>query len=327
MSNENRSFQKFKTVILRILDFLASAFTNLIALNVSIIPFIYLEANPDKITEIHCKIEIYVMTVSLQMSRFFVMMACFDRYAMSSANAFIRKFSNVHIARYYVIPTIVVIWLLVPLHIPLFVTVEDHVCRFKGMLELYHSIYGIIFTGLIPPVLMSVFSALIFRNLKLRRIRRQIYPLTTITTNTDVTNGNDQVKKRDQQAVMMLLIQVIAYVISSTPYTLMLFYIVLTSKHQSINHTNENHSLILFIQFIMDMLRFFCPFTSFYLFVLASRLYRQEMLVIVSIIYRRLGLTRFKDFEFRQTEQSTNQQTIDRRRLTDKRTAINQSLN
>jgi hypothetical protein len=225
------------------------------------------------------------MNACLQMSRYLILMACFDRYALCSRNARLRKFCNVRIARRYVIPCIILICLIIPLHVPIWITVVNNSCMFTGVAALYNSFYGIIMIGIIPPGLMFVFSLLIFRNLKLRQRRRQIQPFFIGNTNHSI-NQNRRTQIKDQQVLAMLLIQVLAYVISSTPFTVIRLYLVLKSNI-------DDHELIAddptttFIVFVTDMLRFVCPFTSFYLFISVSHLYRKEMKLMIRSIYHR----------------------------------------
>lgn len=228
------------------------------------------------------------MTISLQMSRFFILAACFDRFALSSTNVRLRKFSHPFIARRYVIPLIVVIWTIVPLHVPLFVTVKEKSCIFEGYIELYNCIYGIVLVGTIPPGLMFLFSMLIFRNLRLRQKRRQIHPFI-IGNSSSRLNQLNTLKRKDQQVLAMLLVQVLAYIASSTPYTITLLYVVLKLQRNGLTNGNDADPTMLFILFITDMLRFVCPFISFYLFVFVSRLYRKEISIILIGIYRRFS--------------------------------------
>ena len=220
------------------------------------------------------------MNVSLQISRYLIVVACFDRYTLCSTNAYLRKFSHIRIARRYGIPAIILICLIIPIHVPIYETVQNGSCTLTGIAAFYNSIYSIIFIGVIPPVLMFIFSLLTFYNLKLRQRRRQIVP---------IINNNRQMQVKDQQVLAMLLVQVFAYVVSTTPYTVTAFYLVLKTNHGMVG-LGENKSKIIFILFITDMLRLFCPFISFYLFILASRLYRQEMKSIIINIYQKLYL-------------------------------------
>ncbi|UJR34119.1 hypothetical protein I4U23_021526 [Adineta vaga] len=206
--------------------FVVSAFTNIIALNVGISSIIHAEIEPRDLTDIYCKIEGYIMNVCLQISRYLIVVACFDRYALCSTNASLRKFSRVSVARRYVIPLIILLWLVVPIHVPIFITVVKDTCAFVDTGAYYNSIYGLILIGILPPGLMFIFSLLIFRNLKLRQQRRQIHPLVQ-THSLPTVDEQQRLKIKDQQVFAMLLVQVFAYVASSTPYTITVLYVVL----------------------------------------------------------------------------------------------------
>lgn len=269
------------------LDFLFSAVTNLISINFGIIPVLYMEVKRLEETVVYCKIQSYVLDVALQISRYMILMACFDRYALCSANASIRKFCSVRIARRYVVPLITFIWLLIPLHIPIFITFQDAICAYPDSMAQYDSIYGIVMGGIIPPSLMFISSLFIFHNLKLRQKRRQVHPFI-VGDSIQSVNENQRSRIKDKQVLAMLLVQVFAYVISSTPYTIALLYVVLIRKTFT-TIPAEEESIIAFILFITMMLRFVCPFISFYLFLFVSPLYRREMLLIILNFYRRIS--------------------------------------
>ncbi|CAF0725866.1 unnamed protein product [Adineta steineri] len=267
-----------------------TAFTNLIALNVGISTLINAEARPSEISAAYCKIEGYIMNICLQISRYLIVCACFDRYALCSTDARLRKFSRVYIARRYVIPSVIFIWFIIPMHVPILINVQNSTCSFVDIGALYNSIYGILLIGIIPPGLMFIFSLLTFRNLKLRQQRRQIHPVAS--NNAVLTIRETQrLKVKDQQVFAMLLIQVFAYVASSTPYTIIVLYVVLTTV-KNIDVPTADKSSLTFILFVTDMFRFICPFMSFYLFLLVSRLYRFEMVSIIRKIYNRCNILR-----------------------------------
>ncbi|CAF0771993.1 unnamed protein product [Rotaria sordida] len=265
--------------------FLVSAFSNLIALNVTIIPLLFMEAQHFEETVLLCKIQGYIMNAALQISRYLILTASFDRFALCSTNAYLRKFSNVRIARRYMIPSIIIIWLIIPLHIPVWISLENNICGFIGIAVQYEFIYSIVMIGILPPGLMLLFSLLIFRNLKLRQQRRQIHPFI-IGNSIQPINGNRDARIKDQHVLAMLLVQVFAYIISSTPYTISMLYVVLTTSNHN-NPSNEQESTMIFIIYVTNMLRFICPFMSFYLFLSASKLYRREMILIILSVYHR----------------------------------------
>jgi len=227
---------------------------------------------------IYCKIQIYLMNVFLQISRFSILIACIDRYALCSTNAYLRKLCKVHIARYYVIPIVILLWFLIPLHIPIAIFEFHGNCVYRDAIAIYNTIYSIIMIGLIPPILMIIFSFLIFHNLKLRTRRRQIRSLTVEPNYLPL--HYEGAERKNEQILGLSFVQVFAYVISSTPYTIVRLYLVI-NQHATTGSFYEHETNSTLLAYITDMLRFVCPFTSFYLYVLVSQLYRTEMKVIL----------------------------------------------
>ncbi len=235
-------------------------------------------------TTIYCKSRSYILNASQQMSRYLIVIACFDRFALCSTSARIRKVCQVRIARRYIIPCIVLIWLVIPLHIPIYYTSSRNTCVFPSTIAFYNSIYGIVLVSFLPPGLMLVFSLLIFRNLKLRQKRRQRIQPFPLNTSAAIETRRQQVK--DQQVLAMLLIQVFIYVSSTIFYTINLLYTVLT-MNDAANKSSERKSIEAFATFISGILVFICPCLSFYLFTLSSHLFRKELKSMVLHIYRR----------------------------------------
>ena len=178
-----------------------------------------------------------------------------------------------------------VLLILIPLYVPTYSVVVNQSCIFTGSAAVYNTFYGILMIGIIPPVLMCVFTVLIFHNLKLRQRRRQIQPFFIVSNIRGMT-PNRRSKIKDQQILAMLVILVVAYVISSTPYTATRLYVVLKSKIDA-HSLIENNPTTTFVFFLTDILRFVCPFTSFYLLISISHLYRKEMRSMFFSIHRR----------------------------------------
>ncbi len=219
------------------------------------------------------------------MSRFLIVTACFDRFALCSTNVRLRRFCSVHIARHYMIPSIIIIWLIPPLHTLIFNTAVNNTCVYSGAAALYNSIYGISFVGFIPPILMLLFSLLTFRNLKLRQQRQQVCRFVIVNTPLP-TNANRKQQQTDRHVLAMLMIQVAVYVCTTTMTSINLLYSALT-MYIGINESNERKSIETFISFITGMLNYSCPCLSFYLFLLVSHLYRKQMKLVILDIRRR----------------------------------------
>ncbi|CAF0938999.1 unnamed protein product [Adineta steineri] len=260
------------------LDFLVSAFTNLIGINVGIITLVYTYDWPSATTTTYCKTRSYTYNASQQMSRFLIVAACFDRFALCSNSVRLRKICQVRIACRYIIPSIILVWLLIPLHVPILFISVGNTCVFPGAGALYNSIYSIVMVSLVPPGLMLIFSLLIFRNLKMRQRRRQqIHPLPVITS---AAIGIRRQQAKDQQVLAMLLIQVFAYVSSTIFYTVNLLYSTLT-MNDAANKSIERKIIEGFATFCAGILLVGCPCLSFYSFTLASRLFRKELKLMI----------------------------------------------
>jgi hypothetical protein len=225
-----------------------------------------------------------MLNATQQMSRFFIVTACFDRFALCSTSVRLRQFSRVHIARRYMIPSIIIIWLILPIHMLIYNTSVNNSCTYPGASALYNSIYAITLVGFIPPILMSFFSFLIFRNLKSMQQRRQVRQLAIVNIHL-LTNENQRQQKKDQQVLGMLIVQVVVYVTTTTVTSINLLYSVLPMYFKT-NKSNEQKSIEIFVSFITGMLNYSCPCLSFYLFILASHLYRKETKLVILYICR-----------------------------------------
>ncbi len=99
------------------------------------------------------------------------------------------------------------------------------------------------------------------------------------------TNENQKRQKKHQQVLGMLIIQVVIYVTTTTMTSINLLYSVLTMYFKT-NKSNEENSIETFVSFIMGMLNYSCPCLSFYLFILASHLCREQMKLVMLYICR-----------------------------------------
>ncbi|CAF1465146.1 unnamed protein product [Adineta steineri] len=267
--------------------FLAASFVNLIILNVGIIPSIYVADRPWAITEAYCKIRSYLFNASQQMSRFMVVTACFDRFALCSTNVRLRQFSRVEIARRYMIPAIIIVWLIAPIYMLIFDTVINNSCTYIGTVALFNSIYGITLVGFTPPCLMFIFSLLTFRNLKTKQQRQQVFLSTLVNTQVTTVESRKQ-RRKNQQVLGMLMIEVVVYICTTTIASSNLLYSTLTT-YLGISKSNERISIESFISFITNLLNYTCPCLSFYLFCFVSHLYRKQMILSLVNIRRQFS--------------------------------------
>ena len=133
----------------------------------------------------------------------------------------------------------------------------------------------------LPVSIMVICALLIHRNLRRKRFRRR--QLVTIEQNNDEYVE----RKRDQQIVRMLLFQALVFVITQTPW--MLFNIYTTATIYVTNKSSDRMAIERFISFMADVMLFLLPVSSFYLYTLTSRTFRNQH-QLTTIIH--LNLTR-----------------------------------
>ncbi len=152
-------------------DFFAASCANLVSLSFGMIPTFYLlnHVYSGSYSLVFCKMQGYFTNTSLQMTRFYLLLACFDRYAISSANVQIRKFGNIAVAR-RMIPIVMIFCYLIAIHLIIFLEIVKNTCGlFNKSPSIYNSIYTILTISILIPVLMLTFALLTFYNLKKRQ--------------------------------------------------------------------------------------------------------------------------------------------------------------
>jgi len=214
------------------------------------------------------------------MYRWCLVAACFDRYALTSTNVHLRDFAKFRIA-YRVIAVIIIIWLILPIHVPIFFNIKDGKCFPVDSIAvaIYHSIYTIITGSVLPVSIMIVCAVLTRHNLVLKRqTRRQL--------SINQQNNNEYVqRKRDQQVVAMLLIQALVFVVTQTPWMLFFFYTAATIYVS--NKSVDRIVIEQFIGFTVELIVYLFFVFSFYLYTLASHTFRQELMKLLRCRIRR----------------------------------------
>jgi hypothetical protein len=150
-------------------------------------------------------------------------MACVDRYTFSSTNARLRQFSRRKVAL-KILPIIPILWLLIPIHMLIFVDVQvPYVrCGTSGTYSLVYSIYSFICSSL-PLILMISFSTLAVYNL--RQVNQRVLPIN----NNQQPISDIRRKKYHYQITKMLIGEVIIYLISNILHPTTTLYMSLTA--------------------------------------------------------------------------------------------------
>jgi hypothetical protein len=254
----------------------------LITLLMGVIPYIYSldHENPYTTIVIFCKIRSYILQSNTMICRWGLAAASFDRYALTSTNASLRNVATVRIAR-RVIAVIIIVWLLLPIQVLVFFNLRQGRCGilYDVGISLYFSIYTLIAGSILPVSIMIICAILIRRNLMLRRQRRREF------ANNDQSNNEHSHHKRDQQVFAMLLLQTVVYIVIQSP--LMLLFIYSASTIYVSNKSPDRMAIERFLNFATELIFFLLPVLSFYLYTLASRTFRDELVKLLHCPVRR----------------------------------------
>ena len=227
-----------------------------------------------------CKLWYYILQATSIMYRWMLAIACIDRYALSSTNPYLRSWAQIKYA-YRIIVANLIVSIIFPIHILVLYDARGRNCSIfnNTMGSLYNAIIAIINTGIIPVVIMTIFTWLIRHNLKQRQERRHMWANQQSTGNRE-----EQIqRKRDQQALTMLFVQISAFIILITPWLVFNVYHV-----SSFNVTNKLLDRIIlegFLTFLTGTLALFFAAISFYLYTLTSNIFRRELLTIIHKIF------------------------------------------
>ncbi|CAF1140241.1 unnamed protein product [Rotaria magnacalcarata] len=183
---------------------------NLICLDVGIIPTIFALDHVDISTQsiIYCKLQFYIRHAFFQMMRTYKVLACMDRYAISSTNVHIRSLNTYKMAIYLII-TAALFWLLAVIFFSYARRILNGSCNIQnGIYLMIYTIYYMLSAGLFPPLLIVFFNTLLIRNLK--GLRSRIQP---IRDNAENKQSNNMLRKRDRDLMKMNFVEVMIYII------------------------------------------------------------------------------------------------------------------
>jgi hypothetical protein len=258
---------------------LTASFVNVFIINYGIIPTLYSldYPNPELYSLVFCKLRLYLLHSALMISRSMVVLACIDRFALSSTSPHIRLFCQ----RKMALPIIVCVllaWPLIAIHIPILLTIESGRCSTFGIYSLIYSSYSFLVAGLLPPTLMIFFGFKTMRNLHL--IHSRVRPNN---------NAGVRIKRRDFSLIVMLMWEVILYLISTTPYPIQTLYLTVTNGVMKSTLRLQIESFVTYMAY--SFLIYINSASPFYVYVSTSRTFRHECKQLLKLTKRRLAMT------------------------------------
>jgi uncharacterized membrane protein len=150
---------------------------------------------------------------------------------------------------------------MIALHVPILMDIRDSVCGMFGLYKLIYAIYQVILVGILPPILMIIFSILTMHSLHQRH------------------GTQTRLRQRDRYLMRMVIAEVIVNISTSIPYSINLLYGAAT--YNVVNKSMQRIEIESFISFLTQFLIYLISVAPFYLFLLTSKPFRNEFINIL----------------------------------------------
>ncbi|UJR22362.1 hypothetical protein I4U23_025424 [Adineta vaga] len=251
---------------------LASTITNLFIINIVVLFRLLTGFNidPTKTSTFFCKFRAYIVQMITLLSRAYIVLACIDRWAMTSTVVRQRAMSNMKIPK-VVIPSIAIVCALSFIHVLFYQDiVRDRCVISSDTYTKFYNIYNTILSGIFIPMLMMIFSMLTVRNVK--RLQGRI-ALNTAPINQILGNNIMNKRKHDYQLFFMIFVQQCVYIITTLPFVSYLLYATITMY--SVKSTTQIASDNLYMTFVYTFLHVNFSAT-FYIYTLTSHIFRKD---------------------------------------------------
>jgi hypothetical protein len=273
---------------------LAASTANLINVIWGIGPSLYTLTNVDPSTYsfMYCKLRLYTIHTTLMIGRAFIVFACVDRYALCSESVRLRSLREPKITIRVIIATILVLPLLT-IHIAILENFNGTSCFMSGAYVLIYGLYSTMAAGILPPLLMTIFSVLTIRHR--HRLRTRL-------------NSTGRNSKRDHTLMIMLLSEVAVYIVTTILYPTITLYRAITNGQTM---SAESTQILSFVSFLGGSFLIYLNSASvFYVYFIASKHFRKECKVAIkNLIRRMMGRRGQVEPRFTQANDTLNRET------------------
>lgn len=211
----------------------------------------------------------------------YITLACIDRFCTSSDREKFRKFSRIKVSRILIV-FVLLIWILFSIHlffvyyIIFYIPTKSYQCiRAPYLYGLHLIVDGYIFSmfnGLIVPIILAIFSFLIYRNV--RQSRTRVVPMQNSNTNRGtVAVLNPTLNRYNLHLTIMLMTQSSLTMVLNIPYMTIYLYSLYSSAP-----TNQYLLLIYYIFTYIGRWFWYANYSkTFYINTLSSRIFRKTL--------------------------------------------------
>jgi hypothetical protein len=250
--------------------------------NIPLQVYIAYHGDPTLSSPISCKLRYYLPNVWGQMARYFLVLACIDRFAMTSANVHLRAFSRPSTAR-YLMSIITVFCHLVAIHLPIMITITNERCGPTGSYYTVYTFYLFVFFNLIPPTTMAIFGSLAYLNM--RRLHSRVQPVENVIAGNQRRRRNGRIQRYDRELLSMLLAEVIVYVVTTLLYPFILLETSITNL-MAVDKSRQQIQIETFILFVASYLVTLNHAAPFYIYFLTSQAFCRDVKQLLNKSWR-----------------------------------------
>ena len=252
---------------------LAAACFNVVAINLGLVTTLYSldHQDPATLSEFFCKGKAYITHIVFNTSRWLVVLACMDRFAVCHMQARIRLWSSPRVAR-RAIGLVTCLWTLIALHVPIWQGIHSGGCGPFGMYALAWGIYQFLIVGIFPPLFMTIFGILTIKNLRFIRSR-----LRTGASSTTV-----QLQPRDISMMRMVSGEIVVYILSTVWHPISQLYSTISNSIVTDKSTSRKQIETFALYLTMSFLVYVNFCATFYIYLAASRSFRLEFKRLVA---------------------------------------------
>jgi hypothetical protein len=236
---------------------------------------------PDRTTLVisFCKIYSYILNVIGEVPKAMLILACIDRFLITSDRASFRAFSTPKRAK-YIFFFFCIFWSLSTIHIPIMTTVISGQCTASGVYSIIFPVYTIIFIGLIPSIMSAIFGYLSYRNM--RQMQNRVQPIGENTINVNIS-----IKRRDRDLLIIVIAEVVTYVVTTALFPLIQLEMMI-SQYVLPNKSFQYLQIEIFILNIAIFLLLINSAAPFYTYLIASKSFRRDFKELIINGYRKL---------------------------------------
>jgi hypothetical protein len=212
-----------------------------------------------------------------QVARTILILACIDRFMITSQRARIRAFSTPKRAKYFIFFSYI-FWLIAASHTLIWSTTSKGQCIKVGIYATIYTFYAIFLTGLIPSFILCVIGYLTYRNV--RQLHRRIQPTAQYRNNT-----NNSIRRRDRDLLVLVIAEAFAYIITTSLFSAIILERMISSyvmPNKSLQYVQAE----IFVLNVSYSLLFVYSGVSFYTYMISSKSFRRDFKQLIMKSYQ-----------------------------------------